>query len=63
MPAKALEWVSRLPLKGDGEAHPLSHEFDNWLEQYDAIEEVSIPKPMMRSSGWTDVLAGSRCTS
>ena len=33
---------SELPLKGDSEAHPLSHKFDNWLEQYDAIEEVSI---------------------
>lgn len=37
----AMEKKSRLPLEGDSEANPLSHEFDNWLEQYDAIKEVS----------------------
>ena len=38
----AMEKKSSLPVEGDSEANPLSHEFDNWLEQYDAIKEVSL---------------------
>jgi len=29
---------ANLPPQGDPNAHPLSNEFDNWLEQYDAVE-------------------------
>lgn len=32
-----------VPAKGNSEAHPLSHDFDNWLEQYDTIKEVIFP--------------------
>jgi salicylate hydroxylase len=38
---------SELPLEGNSDAHPLSHEFDNWLEQYDALKEVRIPGLVM----------------
>jgi len=35
-----MEKKVHLPLRGDRDAHPLSTEFENWLEQYDALEEV-----------------------
>ncbi|KAK5210179.1 hypothetical protein LTR47_000068 [Exophiala xenobiotica] len=31
---------AKLPPQGDPNAHPLSNEFDNWLEQYDAVQEA-----------------------
>ncbi|KAJ9615497.1 hypothetical protein H2200_001572 [Cladophialophora chaetospira] len=43
-----------LPLRGDSEAHPMSHDFDNWLEQYDAIKEA---RDALRRAGWSDVAA------
>jgi salicylate hydroxylase len=37
----SMQRKSQLPSKGNRAAHPLSHEFDNWLEQFDTLIEVS----------------------
>ncbi|KIW40780.1 uncharacterized protein PV06_07954 [Exophiala oligosperma] len=34
------ERKEKLPIKGNFDASPLSNAFDNWLEQYDAIDEA-----------------------
>lgn len=39
----AMQKKSARPANGSSEAHPLSHDFDNWLEQYDTIKEVASP--------------------
>ncbi|EXJ56720.1 hypothetical protein A1O7_07064 [Cladophialophora yegresii CBS 114405] len=44
---QAMDKKLKLPLEGNSEAHPLSHEFDNWLEQYDAIKEVRQPESLL----------------
>ena len=48
---KTMDKKLKLPLKGNSEAHPLSNEFDNWLEQYDAIAEVRGLKPVLAKKG------------
>jgi len=44
----------KLPPQGDPNAHPLSNEFDNWLEQYDAVREA---RKALQKAGLLEVQA------
>ncbi|KAK4944837.1 hypothetical protein LTR10_015756 [Elasticomyces elasticus] len=43
-----------LPVRGDSDAHPLSNEFENWLEQYNALEEA---RNTLRAAGLAEPTA------